>query len=427
MRIVHFAGLGGAAPDEASRSELEAALSGDGHGPAADAWRELREDVRSLAPPIDPEFEQQLRERILREPPRRRSRQPHQSVLPGASSGVAPAGLAATAKPEGSAGVVRKLRRGVSWHPRSRAWAGGLVVALGSVVAATIIVISWNGTHGEGLHATAAGPAVTASPTVSSTGATGSTPAPVQPSSAAPSSAAEFPVPAPGGVAAPGHVQQRAATISLAATPDNVQATADRVSRLAVSIGGFVQNSQVQVQQGGPSEATLVLKLPSARLSAALASLGQLAPVRGESQSLQDITDASATARRRLADAVAERQAALHALSQATTQEQIDRLRERLAQAGSAIAEARSAVQAVSQRASTADVEVTVVGDAHVASEGLTLHRGLHDAGRVLTITLAVLLIATAILVPLILLLGGLLASRRVLRRHQRERTLNAG
>ena len=104
----------------------------------------------------------------------------------------------------------------------------------------------------------------------------------------------------------------------------------------------------------------MTLNLPSAKLSAALASLGQLAPVRAESQSLQDITSSYDAARQRLADATAERQALLRALSKATTEGQIDSLRERLSQTRGAIARAHSALQAVSQHASTAEVEVTV-------------------------------------------------------------------
>ena len=170
----------------------------------------------------------------------------------------------------------------------------------------------------------------------------------------------------------------------------------------------------------------MTLKLPSARLAATLASLGQLAPVRAESQSLQDITGAYDTARRRLADATAERQALLRALSRAVTEGQVDSLRERLSQAGGAIAEARSSVQAVSRRASTAEVEVTVVGDGHGASEGLTLHRGLHDAGEVLTVALDVLLVLVAILLPLALVLAGLGTGLRAWRRYHRERALDA-
>ena len=148
--------------------------------------------------------------------------------------------------------------------------------------------------------------------------------------------------------------------------------------------------------------------------------------MRAESQSLQDITDAYDAARRRLADATAERQALLRALSRAVTQGQIDSLRERLSQARSAIAQARSSLQAVSRRASTAEVEVTVVGNGHASSEGLTLTRGLHDAEGVLTVTLDVLLVLVATLVPLALVLAGLVTGLRAWRRYHRERALDA-
>ncbi len=82
--------------------------------------------------------------------------------------------------------------------------------------------------------------------------------------------------------------------------PNDVQETADRVSPLAVSDGGFVQSSRVQTQQTGTSEANLMLSIPSAKLSGALASLGQLRPVRAESQPLQDITNTYDAARQRL-------------------------------------------------------------------------------------------------------------------------------
>jgi hypothetical protein len=219
-------------------------------------------------------------------------------------------------------------------------------------------------------------------------------------------------------------VQELGATVTFAVTPSQVQQTADRISRLVVNDGGFVQSAHVQVQQGQGGEANLTLKLPSEKLSAALASLERIAPVRDESQSLQDITNSYDAARQRLADANAERQALLHALSRAVTEGQIDSLRERLAQSRGAVASAHAALEALSRRASTAEVEVSVLGSAHASSEGLTLHRGLHDAGRVLTVALVVALIAAAVLLPLALVLAALALSARKWRRYRRERAL---
>lgn len=370
--------------------ELESALGGDAQGPDAASWRELRDDVRSLAPAMSADFERELRARILE---RDRTRVPRKLRLPG---------------------------------PSRPAIAAALSVAV-VVLAALVAVGPWRsgGSSPEAVPTehVSSGPSVrapsaAATPRIEGAGKTFSESASSAGAASAPS--------ANGPASASGRVQELGASLTLAVTPADVQETSDRVSRLVVRDGGFVQSSHVQVQQGHGGEATLTLKLPSGKLSAALASLEQIAPVREESQSLQDITNPYDAARQRLADATAERQALLRALAKATTEGEIDSLRERLAQSRAALASAHSSLQAVSRRASTAEVEVTVLGDAHAAGEGLTLHRGLHDAGRVLTVTLVVLLIAAAALIPLALLALSLSAVSRAWRRRRREQVLGA-
>jgi Domain of unknown function (DUF4349) len=418
MRIIPFPGRGEASPDESWHTELDAALTGEADGSAADSWRELRKDVRALAPPMAPGFERQLRERIAERRATRRPRKVPPADLPGASTVAPPAALQDPAR----SGPGR-LDRWLDWLRRPRHLGTAAMIVIGAVVAAAVISgprqasTSTKAAPDAGRSAAAQTRAGASAP-AGANRATESTSAP------ATSGPAE---PAPSGAASTTtRLQQLGASMTLAATPNDVQDIADRVARVTVSDGGFVQNSHVQVQQTGTSEANLVLRLPSAKLSAALAALGQLAPVRAESQSLQDITDTYDAAHRRLADATAERQALLRALSAATTQGQIDSLRERLSQARDAVTQARSALQAVSQRASTAEVEVTVVGDARAGSEGLTLHRGLHDAARVLVVALIVLLVASAVIVPLALLLAVLVTGRRAWYRYQRERALDA-
>jgi hypothetical protein len=395
MRIVPFP-VGdrsdAAEPWQLELQALEAALSGESQGAAADSWRELREDVRALAPPMAPEFERRLEDELDALSRRRRTR----------------------------------LRLNVPRSPGRPALAGG-AIALAVAVLALVIAAPWR-----------SGPAPQAVPSSAGRSAAnasraGAAPAaPSLPGGARARSAVQpegavmtaVPPSSAGPAAAPGRVQQLAASMTLSTSPGNVQAISDGVARLTVRDEGFVQSSRVQVQQQGQSEATLMLKLPSARLGAALAALGALAPVRAQSQSLQDITDAYDAARQRLTDAMAEQRALLRALARATTQGQIDSLRERLSQARSAIAQARSGLRSVSQRVSSADVEVTVLGDRHSGGEGLTLHRGLHDAGRVLLVALTVLLITAAVLVPLALLLAALTGGGRAWRRYRRERAL---
>ncbi len=56
MKVIPFPSGGAERPDDAWLAELEAALSGSAEGPGADSWRELRGDVRALAPPMSPEL-----------------------------------------------------------------------------------------------------------------------------------------------------------------------------------------------------------------------------------------------------------------------------------------------------------------------------------------------------------------------------------
>jgi Domain of unknown function (DUF4349) len=420
MRIIPFPGRDEAGPNDPRHTELEAALDGEGGGLAADSWRELREDVRALAPPMAPGFEHQLRERIAERAVRGRPRKVSPLERAGANTAASSALPAMSTDPAHPGSAPERLRRRLSWLrlPGRLGVAAGIAV-IGAVIVALVIA---------GPKRAGGGPLEALPPqrAASSNSGAGTSASAIPAAKVATAGSAGSIEPVPGGAGSPpGRIQQLAASLSLTATPSDVQAIADRVARLVVNYGGFVQSSQVQVQQAGTSEASLMLRLPSAKLSGALASLGGLAPVRAESQSLQDITDEYDGARQRVTDATAERQALLRALARATTQEQIENLHERLAQTSRAIAQARSAFQTISRHASTAEVEVTVVGDTRPGSEGLTLHRGLRDAGRVLVVTLVVLMVAVATVLPLALLFTALFAARRTWRRYQRERVLD--
>jgi hypothetical protein len=400
MRLIVFPGGEQAPAEERWAVELDAALSGRSQGPAADSWRELREDVRSLAPRVSDELMWRLEKELAIAP-----------AAATASDAPAATDSASSTAPDASPPSVSPRRRLES--PRERMSPRTLVrpqvAAVAALVAILLVAVAVVGLGHRG-----GSTSPRAVPRSSAAGPVHADESAPQGAAAAPAQSAE----------APARVQQLAASVSLTATPAEVQRVSDGVARLAVRDEGFVEDSHVQVQQRGSSEATLTLRLPSARLAAALAVIGRLAPVSGESQSLQDITSSYDSARQRLADASAERAALLRALARATTEGQIDSLRERLAQARDAIARARASLQAVSERASTAEVEVTVLGDSPSSGEGLTLSRGVHDAGRVLTVAAIVLLIAAAAAVPLALALAALTGARSAWRRHARERAL---
>jgi hypothetical protein len=441
MRIIAFPGRDDVGPDENWLSALDAALSGAAEGSAADSWRELREDVRALAPPISPEFERELSDQILERGEHSVERGGPSVERGGRSAFEQPQGHKQPYGPKESHRAGRSHRRFGRLRPAPATLAAVSVACV--MIVAVLIAAPWRTAGHRVERAAQSSSAVAradrlgqassssaesasvgvgagkASPSVAGAGAavSGGT------ANASPAKVTNAPVES-GAAASPGRVQQLGASITLAASTGEVQTVADRVARLAVSEGGFVQSSHVN-QGEKTGEASLMLSVPSTKLSAALASLGQLAPVRGESQSLQDITNAYDADRQRLNDATAERQALLRALAKASTAGEVDSLRERLAQNRGAIARARSTLQAISQQASTAEIEVTVLGDRSTSGEGLTLHRGLHDAGRVLTVALVVLLIAAAILAPLALLIAALATARGAWLRYRRERVLD--
>jgi len=406
MKIVPFPVGGDAGADPELIAELEAALGGAA-GPGARAWRELSGDIRSLAPPIDAGFQSTLQRRLGA--PAQTGRKTTGSTEPGAPG--------------------RRVRR--RWNERLRAPRALALTGAGALAALVIAVIVIGPFAGEG------GPRavpVARAPHTSSQAARPDTArlqaTPAQGSSGESSAGAAARVPS---VAAPAlgtsspRVQQLAAALTLGVAPSQVQQLADAVGRVATREGGYLASSQVQVEGEAAGGATLQLSLPSSRLARTLEALGRLAAVRAESQSQQDITDTYDAAKRALENTVAERAALLRALAAATTQAQIESLHQRLDLAGGAIARARSAFAAISSQAANAEVEVTILGERHLAGQGLTFESGLHDAGRVLTVAVVVLLVGLAGLIPLLAVAVAVGLAARALRRSARERVLGAG
>lgn len=405
MRVIGFPSGSPSPEQDAWSAELDAALRGESIGPAARSWRELSEDVRSLAPPMSPAFQARMRTELERA-----------GALEGRPAAAEVPGMRGEATRPGAFGRLRRLPAKLAAH-RGPALAGAALTAV--AVAAAVIAAQPGGSAVELQSSPQRVPALT-SP--ASPGPEKAQAAPSTATGEAPSASAQS---GPAGAGAPGRVQQVGASLTLGSTPAGVQPLSDEVGQMTIRDGGYVQSSNVQVQQDGASEATLALRLPSARLGAELAALARLAPVREETQSQQDITGSYNAARRALSDAEAERRALLRALAAATTEGQIASLRERLVVARAAIVRAQGAFNAISTRASTAEVEVSIVGDEKAGAEGLTLRRGLRDAGRVLLVTVSAILVAAAVLVPIALIAALVLGTRRAWIRRRREGALD--
>src|ERR1700724_3134900 len=97
MRIIPFPDDGHTVSEQAWQAEVEAALSGESEGAVADSWRELRGDVRALAPPMSSEFEQRLKAELEERMARRRARAiavPSRLRSRGGSRGAVALGMA---------------------------------------------------------------------------------------------------------------------------------------------------------------------------------------------------------------------------------------------------------------------------------------------------------------------------------------------
>ncbi len=219
------------------------------------------------------------------------------------------------------------------------------------------------------------------------------------------------------------------ATLTLSTTPDKVNTVSDRAIRVVDGLGGYVQTSRVDTN-GNQANATLVVKIPSAKLDTGIASLSKLAHVKGRSQQAEDVTDQREVLEARVRDARADRDGVRLRLSKATTDAERSKLRAQLDRASRRVTQRQRSLSELGQAVSFATVELTIDGDrrggAAPPPEGRwTPGDALGDALRVLEVIAGVLVIALAVLIPvgLIALLGGL--AGRIVVRHRRERALD--
>ncbi len=222
---------------------------------------------------------------------------------------------------------------------------------------------------------------------------------------------------------------ERSALLVLEAPDGQVEAVADRVIRTTDRFGGIVRSSSIGAADESGGEATFDLRIPTARLDAALAALSRLGHVAQRSQDSLDITGSFASAQERLADARAERRGLLRALGRATTERQVQSLRARLRDATSRVARLKGDLGALRRRADLSTVSLTVRGAAGDSGTGdagpWTPRDAAGDAVRLLEVAAGVLLVALAAAVPLALLGAPALIAARAARRRRREAALD--
>lgn len=236
-------------------------------------------------------------------------------------------------------------------------------------------------------------------------------------------------IPPPTGGSAPGHRTrrvERSASLTLAAGAGKVDEVSDGVIRVTDQVGGTVLSSNVSSDQGSAG-ASFELSVPSERLRQTLAELSKLADVRSRNQATQDITGAFISPRERLTDALAERGVLLRQLARADTPNETASIRARLRGASSQIASARAELRTLRARTSYSRIAVTIqTGAGAGGGVGWGIDDALRDALRVLAVTVGVLLVALAALLPVAAVVTALGIGARSARRRRREAALDA-
>ncbi|MEA2245225.1 MAG: hypothetical protein QOD24_4781, partial [Solirubrobacteraceae bacterium] len=222
---------------------------------------------------------------------------------------------------------------------------------------------------------------------------------------------------------------QRTAELVLETPVSKFDATSDDVVRTVDRFDGIVASSSIGSDDSSGAEATFDVRIPTARLDAALAALSRLGHVAERRQDLEDITGSFTSLQSRLGDARAERRGLLRALARATTQAQVESLRTRLRDMRGTIGRLNGDLAALRRRADLSRVTVTVQGVDGTAGGGgggaWSPGDAARDALRVLEVMAGVTVIALATAVPLALLGLAVALAVRSLRRRGRERALD--
>lgn len=260
-----------------------------------------------------------------------------------------------------------------------------------------------------------------------------SAPVATTPGPSAPTGAVD---PFAGAVPTPGSRRQvDSAQLALSAPADRIDAVAQEAFAVAGTENGIVEHSTVTAGGADDSSANITLSVPESELAATMTRLSALrfASVVSRTDASQDVTGSFDADGRRLADARALRTSLLRQLADAVTQAQIDSLTARIHDAEATITRDEHAIASLTHQIDRSQIDlsideagVPIAPGVATGGGGFTLHRALHDAGRVLVLTAGVILIGLAALVPVALLAALLVWFAALLRRRRREVALDA-
>lgn len=314
-----------------------------------------------------------------------------------------------------------------------RSWLAAPVAGLAAVALVVAIVSSGGGGASSSAVSSAAATSASAgagSAVETATSSASSSSSPSRPLAVNPGVKRSPPAPAP----SPSGKRQvvQSAQLSLSTAPSRIDDVAQRVFDVVDAENGIVVSSHVTSTGGPDGGARFALSVPVGNLQGTVSELSRLrgAHVVSRSDDTNDITGQVGGAGRRLAEARALRRSLLRQLAAATTTPAVASLRAQLRDADATIGRDSASLNGLHRSVADSSLTVTIQAASvpvPTASHGggFTLHRAVHDAGRVLVVVAGVTLIALAVLVPLGLLVALAGWVGFVLRRRRREAMLD--
>jgi hypothetical protein len=216
--------------------------------------------------------------------------------------------------------------------------------------------------------------------------------------------------------------QDRSAALTLETDTGEVRDVSDRAIQITESAGGVVLSSQL-TELEGQATAVLELQVPTRELDSTLDQLTDLATVESLNEAAVDITRPFVSARDRLRDARAERKELLRALGNASTDEETEAIRKQLGDVRREISRAEAAFDSIARRARNSQVSLRI--DGTPGGGGWSLGDAADDALGALKFVAGVMLVAAAILAPIVLLVLAVVLVARAIRKSRRERALD--
>ncbi len=212
--------------------------------------------------------------------------------------------------------------------------------------------------------------------------------------------------------------QVRTAELELVAKADELERRADEVIVVTDRYRGYVQESSVTGGDAGRANATFQLRLPADRFASALRDLSQIAHVRARTQDVTDVTAGYDRIGAALADARAQRSGLLKALANAESEQQVQSVKLRLRGVNRRIEGLIGRKQRLDERIDYVRLGVTIEAVAGDPDGSWSIGDALGDAWTILRAIFGGLIVAAAVLVPVVLVaLAAFYARRRFVAR----------